>query len=469
MGVPNRDELANPLLTVLKAHHGTLSVKEQERAVLVELGLEEEDAKEIHRGSRTKLQYNLAWARYILKHLGLIQNVSPSVWQLTSLGHSKEFISSYDIQIGNRGAISGEELEGDGTPSDETFGVYPIDSVLIRQETRTASEIIRRIEKNQFIMDPDFQRDFVWPVEKQSRLIESTFLRIPLPVFYLAEREDGRTVVVDGLQRLTTFRRFLSDEFELRGLDLCKELNGESFQGLSPRLQNRVEDAQCILYLIDSKAPERVKLDIFERVNGGIPLSRQQMRNCLYTGPATRWLKEEAKDQLFLQATGHSLSRNSMRDRECINRFCAFTLLTEQMYSKGDMDSFLAETLRKMNTLTAIEFDDLRSQFRRSMKYNFAIFGKHAFRKHSTYFEKRNVINVALFDVFSVLLSNLYEMPSDAEKRAIRECFYKLLRNPHFHDAISLGTNASVKVKTRFKIAREELSPILKNVEGTPA
>ena len=49
-------------------------------------------------------------------------------------------------------------------------------------------------------MDPHFQRDFVWDLDKQSRLIESVVMRIPLPVFYLAADNKERLVVVDGLK-----------------------------------------------------------------------------------------------------------------------------------------------------------------------------------------------------------------------------------------------------------------------------
>lgn len=65
---------------------------------------------------------------------------------------------------------------------------------------------------------------------------------------------------------------------------------------LPAKLQNRIEDAQLILYIIDSTVPERARLDIFERVNsGGVPLSRPQMRNALYQGKATACLLELAR------------------------------------------------------------------------------------------------------------------------------------------------------------------------------
>ena len=140
-------------------------------------------------------------------------------------------------------------------------------------------------------MDPDFQRDFIWPEDKQSKLIESVTMRIPLPVFYLAENEEGRMIVVDGLQRLSTFHRFVHDQLQLR-LPERSELDRQRFSDLPPKLKNRIEDCNLIFYIIDSKAPDRARLDIFERVNSGEPLTRQQMRNSLFMGPATRLLKE---------------------------------------------------------------------------------------------------------------------------------------------------------------------------------
>src|SRR5438552_794318 len=230
-------------------------------------------------------------------------------------------------------ATAPREPEGLDTIHSVGWADYPLDSVFVRNEQRTVAEVVKRIRANRYDLNPDFQRDFVWPIEKQSRLIESCLMRIPLPVFYVAEAPDGRIIVVDGLQRLSTFRRYLDNEFRLvfpEGEDeeyRENPLAGKRFKDLQLNLQERIEDTQLTLYVLDSKAPERAKLDIFERVNSGEPLTRQQMRNCLYNGPATQWLKDAADSQLFLVATGGSLDRKKMRDREAINRFCAFRIL----------------------------------------------------------------------------------------------------------------------------------------------
>jgi len=346
-----------------------------------------------------------------------------------------------------------EEIEGLGKDEDAFFGDYPIDTVLIRNENRTVHDVLRRIEKGSFVMDPDFQRDFIWQEEKQSKLIESVLMRIPLPVFYLAENPKGQMVVVDGLQRFSTFQRFVNNELRLK-LPRQSELNNKKFQDLSPKLQNRVEDCNLILYVIDAKVPPQALLDIFERVNSGVPLTRQQMRNCLSMGPATRFLKQEANTPLFKLATGDSLLSDTMRDREFINRFCAFQLLGTEQY-KGGMDDFLTQALKRMNDFEPIQLETLSSELRRGLKNNITVFQKHSFRKRVPGKETRSVINASLWDVMSTGLSRYPEHIVEARSEALREAFYQLLVDPIFIESITLGTNQVNRVKDRFNQTRK--------------
>jgi uncharacterized protein with ParB-like and HNH nuclease domain len=340
-----------------------------------------------------------------------------------------------------------EQLEG--FDEDSSLGDYPIDTVLIRNENRTVFDVLRRIEKNMFIMDPDFQRDFIWDQDKQSKLIESVLMRIPLPVFYLAENEEGKMIVVDGLQRLSTFQNFAANKLRLK-LPNQKDLNKKYFDDLSPKLQNRIEDCNLILYLIDVKVPEQAKLDIFERVNGGVPLTRQQMRNCLCMGQATRFLKEEASSNLFKNATGKSLKPKTMRDREFVNRFCAFQTLLVNEY-KGDMDDFLAKCLKQMNTFESERMNLLSDELRRALQNNLEVFGPHAFRKHTKGQTTRSVLNASLWDVMSTGFSR-YSIQQVKEKKAqLQDKFFELMADNEFIESITIGPNNINKVRTRFK------------------
>nr|VFJ74603.1 MAG: Protein of unknown function DUF262 [Candidatus Kentron sp. FW] len=347
-----------------------------------------------------------------------------------------------------------EGIEGLGKNEDSHWADYPIDTMMIRHENRTVHDVLRRIDKGQFIMDPDFQRDFIWPEDKQSKLIESVLMRIPLPVFYLGEDQEGKMVVVDGLQRLSTFQRFVNNELRLK-LPHPSKLNKKCFDDLSPKLQNRIEDCNLILYVLDDKVPDRARLDIFERVNGGVPLTRQQMRNCLYLGQATRFLKEEAGTEIFIEATGGSLNRKTMRDREFVNRFCAFRLLTREEEYKGDMDDFLAKALKKMNQLEKGRLEGLSKAFRTGLANNLMVFGEHAFRKHTKWQTRRSVLNASLWDVMSTGLSQYPEHRVEERSAALRNAFFRLMKNDEFIDSITYGTSDIKKVRHRFLAARE--------------
>ena len=345
-----------------------------------------------------------------------------------------------------------------------TWGEYPLDDFLIRSETRTVFDVVRRIDQSYYIMDPDFQRDFIWGEEKQSKLIESVIMRIPLPVFYLAENEEGKMVVVDGLQRLSTFHRFVHDELRLRLPDR-NGFNRKKFSELPPKIKNRIEDCNLILYVMDSKVPERARLDIFERVNGGVPLSRQQMRNCLFMGEATKFLKREANSESFLKATGRSLNTKSMRDREFVNRFCAFQIFGFEDY-RGDMDDFLADALRRMNVMKTDKLQELSSQFRVGLSNNYFLFKQNAFRKHESGQIPRGVLNASLWDVMSTGLSKVDQSFVESKSRQLRGVFYSLLKDEEFNDSISISTNDKRKVKKRFAMAQNRISEVISGYSG---
>lgn len=157
---------------------------------------------------------------------------------------------------------------------------YPLDGFLIRTDHRSIWQVMQWIKCNQYLLQRDFRhagralrrRAALWDEVKQSKLIESVLMRIPLPPFYLAEQLEGTIVVVDGLQRLNTFMRYLNNEFALEGVS--EELNSKKFDDLSPKLKRRLEDTTLSLFLIDSKVPALAQASIFERLNSGVPFSK---------------------------------------------------------------------------------------------------------------------------------------------------------------------------------------------------
>lgn len=356
-----------------------------------------------------------------------------------------------------------EALEGLAPPA-HGLDDYPLDGVLIRTEQRAIIDVLRRIDDQTIILNPEFQRDFVWSNQKQSRLIESVLMRIPLPVYYVAEDLTGRLVVVDGLQRLTTFQRFAKKELKLELSN--PDLSGKTIDQLAPKLRRRFEDGQLTFYSIDAKAPDRVRLDIFDRVNSGVPLTRQQMRNALYSGPATALLRELAHMDEFNEATGYAFDkqeryRGEQLDREAVNRFLAFRTLGWDSYT-SDMDEFLGRALEEVNKKPDAALRSIREAFTRSMKHNLRVFERHAFCRHESPEQRKRPFNVVLFEVFSVLLAAYGEGSMGGKKEeALRQAYYTLMNDATFIRVIGAGTTAPENVKKRFELADTAIRGVL--------
>ena len=187
-------------------------------------------------------------------------------------------------------------IEAEEKEQDENTDNYPNLSIKIEQAQYSIFELKRKYDKDRICIDPDFQRNLVWTNKQKSELIESVIMQIPLPLIYLAENEDGKLVVVDGRQRLTTFFQFLDNEFRLKDLKILPQINGMNFNELEEshlysRYVTIIEDTQLVVQIIKYPTKDRVRFDIFDRVNrGGTPLNKQEMRNALYQGNATKLL-----------------------------------------------------------------------------------------------------------------------------------------------------------------------------------
>lgn len=175
------------------------------------------------------------------------------------------------------------------------------------------------------------------------------------------------------------------------------------------------------------------------------------MRNAIYNGPATVFLKEESSTPLFVEATGRSLSAKRMEDREFVNRVCSFSLLDLENY-KGDMDAWLAQGLERLASLQHEDREALRQDLRRGLKNNLNVFGEHAFRKHRRPDQKRSIINASLFDVMIGGLARVEEALVAERADALRQAFYKNMDDERFNRSITYGPNTPKEVRTRFRI-----------------
>ena len=140
----------------------------------------------------------------------------------------------------------------------------------------TVKELYEKVASGKIISDIELQRAIVYDTAKQALVIDSIYRGIPLPAFYLWEREDGILEVLDGKQRIEAITKFKQGDYKYND-KTWKEYAYNS------DLQQVVDGAK--LTIIICKGTEEKKREIFKRINTlGVPLSRYEVLNGLYHG-----------------------------------------------------------------------------------------------------------------------------------------------------------------------------------------
>ena len=356
---------------------------------------------------------------------------------------------------------------GEADPSEP----FPYDPESIRVDTKpfNISLVYDMINDGDINLSPDFQRQFVWTdIGARSRLIESIMLRIPLPVFYLAQDRAGRLQVVDGLQRLTVIKQFLDNKLRLRDLEYLKAEEGKVFRHEEPsrcidqRFRKRIMQTQIMMNIIDPQTPSDVKFDIFKRINqGGRPLNAQEIRNCM-SAPDTRHLLHSlSRSPDFLNASCSSVGTVRMQDQEITLRFAAFRLADTKHQDPylGNMERFLDQTIETLNRDPSL-FDQLVHNFERGMRNSAHLFGVFAFRKCSPQDlepgARRRLMNNSLFTTWSVVLAERDEAEVQvvAHKSFAKIVASELEQDAEYYDSVSFGTNDRRRLRYAFEKAR---------------
>ena len=358
---------------------------------------------------------------------------------------------------------SGVETERDD-PDLKIERPFNPEEIRVRTTNTTVQLLVSRIEHNEVELDPPFQRSFIWKEERQSRLIESLLLRIPIPVFYVAADENENWLVVDGVQRMSTIHNYVTDQFPLSRLEYLEKFDRKRYSELPRPMQRRIGESELVVNIIDPRTPDDVMFNIFRRINtGGMMLNGQEIRNALYPGPVQSYLNKLAKSEEFLKATNYSIKAARMADRECVLRFIAFFIDPWEKYSANDLDGFLNRAMTKINNMDLRYHEELANEFKKAMNAAHRIFGTDAFRKrYHRGDSRRRPVSKALFDAWSVELARCSpeEINRLEEKREqIINRFISLMNaDTDFERAISYSTGDPRRVKKRFQAIAQLVS-----------
>lgn len=370
------------------------------------------------------------------------------------------------IEIENSGADTFNESET------TDINPYDPDKIKVRSDKIAVSILSKMIDNESIDLNPDFQRNLVWNSFQKSRLIESILLRIPLPMFYFAEDQEGNLSVVDGLQRISTIKEFMDNKFPLRDLQYLNDSCGGRYyeskgnkNGLDTKYLKWFDLTSISANIIDPSSPPKVKYDIFRRINtGGRPLNNQEIRNCLMGKGLRESLKSMSSLVEFKSATDYSIKSTRMEDQEIALRFLYFYELIERHKNieeyNGYMDLVLDEYTDRNVKNSTQHFDKYIQKFSNAMKNaEYLIGSRYSFRKIQNKDIQPNshkkLINKALFVCCSVLLAN-YDSELIAEKnntnsltKLIAE---KIESDNQLLNYLSYGTNGKANLLYTFSV-----------------
>ena len=230
-------------------------------------------------------------------------------------------------------------------------------------------------------------------------------LRIPIPSLYVSEDPNGNYTVVDGLQRLCAIAHFTNvtalnkavnsklNPMRLKEMQSLKNYENSTYEELPRPLQRRISETELTLHVIRASTPQKVKFNIFSRINqGGLPLTAQEIRNAIYPGEWRVRIQKLAKDPLFLSATENKIKGERMEDLELILRFVSLYSIGqgETRRSEQNLDEFLNDAVEnRFSKWDENKWNDIEFAFQKAMDAAPKVFKRITFRKYSDYDKHR--------------------------------------------------------------------------------
>ncbi|EPU1005635.1 DUF262 domain-containing protein [Vibrio cholerae] len=323
----------------------------------------------------------------------------------------------------------------------------------------TVRQLYDMVVEGMIEIAPEYQRHFVWDEKRQSALIESIFLGIPVPSMFMATNKDSSWEVIDGLQRLTTLINFIGDDQELRssrtsyhelkltGLEKLEAMNGIYFRDLPSSIRMMFLTRPLRITVLNDRSDFTVRYDLFERLNtGGVTLHEQEIRNCVYVGEFNDFIKELAENKDFRSVV--KMTSNAERSgsyEELVLKFFAY-------YENSD--NFVHSVKGFLNDYMAAKTDKFKNRNKLNDVFvqTFSLLTKHL-PEGIVRGNRKNITPVVLYEAISVGTA----LALDENKPLKLNNLVGLLNDPELKKATTGATNSKSMLKKRLDIVKDSL------------
>tara|TARA_R100001369_G_scaffold90343_1_gene129225 strand:+ start:7668 stop:8648 length:981 start_codon:yes stop_codon:yes gene_type:complete len=322
-------------------------------------------------------------------------------------------------------------------------------------------EIMSMYERDEIIIDPDFQRLFRWDTYQKTRFVESILIGIPVPPIFVAEDEHGRWELVDGLQRISTVFSFfgiLKNVKDKNGWIMCKgdlteELENLACKDLPLKFQLNIKRATCRIEIIKWNSVFDMRYELFNRLNtGGSELTDQEIRNAIFRGVSKEFnvfLRDCAEHEKFIQLiqpTERQLEQLYMD--ELVLRFCALTDGQDELSENisQHMTNYMKKTVSDPGRIP-----HLMESFENLVNLLHPV-GKEVFRGSN------NVFSTSLYDCVSIGLTKYYSKYKDVRTDELIDKVKQLKESESFKKASGSASASKSRILKRIDVADEIFS-----------
>lgn len=323
-------------------------------------------------------------------------------------------------------------------------------SKIISYNIANTIEVLKfKIDNGEIDLKPEFQRDFVWDINRASLFIDSLLIGLPIPSIFLGKsKEDETYKVIDGQQRLKSAYYFIEGKFNTKGMEQIfnlrkledRDWDGKTYAELDKKYQRRIRNAVLNTTVIeDIDTNPRVVHDIFHRLNtGGMPLKDQEIRNCIYSGIYNQELFSLNENKKWRQLIGQKYPDRRLRDIELILRF--FALKEGLSNYAPSMREFLSN-YQKENVNNKPD----TNLFKSVVELIADNIGEHAFKVKRT-------VNKSVCDSIMVSLAQIVAEGKNVNN--LKEKHERLINDEEFIQYVTSATSTETHVNGRVTIAR---------------
>lgn len=319
-------------------------------------------------------------------------------------------------------------------------------------------EIMSMYEREELIISPDFQRLFRWSNYQKTRFIESLLLGIPIPPIFVAEDNNGKWELVDGLQRLSTVLSFFGllkadqekNNWEMNEGDLISALGGYDAKNIPMKFLLNIKRSVCRIEIIKWNSKIDMRYELFNRLNtGGSPLADQEIRNCIFRGISSDFndfLKRGASQEALIHIVEPTERQKShMYLEELVLRF-ATLFNTSESIKKDNLSAHMTEYMQDVIKNNSFDYS-VETLFYRVINI-LGPLGKDSFRFDN------GIFSASLFDAITIGVASdieSYENEVSLLARKISE----IKESEEFRKYTGSASNNKSRVTNRIRIAKQ--------------